>query len=106
MKFVANLEMPKPCCSSCLRPKWRGWISLVVSDVGLQSETNLVQIIDALNLLRSFLGLRKRRKQKRRENCDDGDDDQKFNQGERQICSGLATPKQYCISPFLSTANI
>ena len=77
----------------CLRPKGQGRISLVVCEVSLQGETNLVQIGNALNLLRSGLGVRNRREQQRRQNSDDGDDDQQFHQRER------------CISPQIWSAH-
>ena len=58
---------------------------MIVRKEILQAETKLMQIIDALNLLRFSFGLRNRRQQKRRQNSDDGDDDQQFNQRERGI---------------------
>jgi hypothetical protein len=46
-----------------------------------------MQIADTLDLLRSLFGLRNCRKQKRGKNCDDGDDNQEFNQRERRLNS-------------------
>jgi hypothetical protein len=46
----------------------------------MQGEAQLMQIVDALSLLRPSFGLDHYRQQKRSENSDDGDDNQKFNQ--------------------------
>ena len=56
---------------------------MIISEHHLQADTKLMKIIDALNSLGSSFGLRNCHKQKRRQNPDDGDDDQKFNQRER-----------------------
>jgi hypothetical protein len=56
---------------------------MVICENILQTDSELMQIVDALDLLRSFFGLRKCREQKRGENCDDGNYDEKFNQRER-----------------------
>ena len=58
---------------------------MIVREEILQADTNLMQIVHALNLLRPFFGLRNCRKQKRGENSDDGNDDQQFHQCERGI---------------------
>ena len=46
----------------------------------IQGETQLSQIVDALNPLRSGFGLGNCRQQKRRQNSDDGDDEKQFRQ--------------------------
>ena len=56
---------------------------MIISEYHLQAGAELMKIIDALNSLGSCFGLRNCHQQKRRQNSDDGDDDQKFNQRER-----------------------
>ncbi len=48
----------------------------------LQSQSKLPNIIRTLNSQRLSFGLRNCRQQKRRENCDDGNDHQQFHQRE------------------------
>ena len=55
-------------------------ISVIVSEEHVQGNPHLMQIADALGLLRSSPCVSQRRQQQSSENADDGDDDQKFNQ--------------------------
>ncbi len=55
---------------------------MVIIGKTLQGEAQLTQITDTLHLLRLLLGTRNSRKQERDENCDNGDGNQQFSQGE------------------------
>ena len=56
---------------------------MIIGHEGLQTDTHLVQISDASDLIRLCLGSGERRQQQRCEDCNNGDDDQQFHQGER-----------------------
>jgi hypothetical protein len=71
----------------------------------MQSETQLSQIIDALNLLRSCFGMKNCRKQKRGENSDYADDDQQFRQRERGILILAAAGHAAVIPHFAFSFN-
>jgi len=58
---------------------------MIISDKFMQNNSQLMQIIGALNSQRLSFGLGNYREQKRGENSNDGDDDQKLNQSERRI---------------------
>ena len=58
---------------------------MIVPNDDAQANAELMQIANTLNSLRSSFGLRSGCQQKRGENCDDGNDNQKFNQCERKI---------------------
>ena len=58
-------------------------ITIIISENHLQTHAKLMKISNTLNSLRSCFRLRNCSQQKCGENCDDGNDDQKFNQSER-----------------------
>jgi len=83
-----NLTKPKACIVVVVigsTTKCR--INMVVSQKVLNADSNLVQIADTMNLVRSSHGLTQCWQQQRRENPDDGNNDQEFNQRERQLNS-------------------
>ena len=59
-------------------------IGVIVREDYLQANTQLMQVANTLDLLRSSFRFRNGRKQKRGENCDDGNDHQQFNKRERK----------------------
>jgi hypothetical protein len=58
-----------------------------------QREIALPQIVHALNAARAFLGGRKNGKDQRRQNSDDGNDDQQFDQCERSFWARRRTAR-------------
>ena len=59
-----------------------GKMPLVVISIKHRSDSNLLEIVDAVGVSGRFNGLAQRGKEKTREDGDDGDHDQQFNQGE------------------------
>jgi len=59
------------------------WIKMIVRNKHLHCMSELSLVIDAVDSSRHSNATIQSGKQKRRQNCDDGDDNQKLNQGER-----------------------
>ena len=62
---------------------------MVVVSVHLPSQRQLLMVGQALNALGLELGFSQGRQKHRRENRDDGDDDQQFNEGEGASRAGF-----------------
>jgi hypothetical protein len=58
---------------------------MVVGNESLQSDSQLMKVVSALDSSRSFPDPADRRQQKRGKNTDDGQDNQKFSQRKRRL---------------------
>jgi len=67
--------------------------------IGIHAErhVDLAQVAHALESFCPLLGAGKRRQQQSRQNADDGDDDQKFNQGKSGLPTTSRSLKGVCL---------